>query len=996
MMYCTDVLLIFLIGILNSATSIKLPYRVPKSCGDNEFFQHSSLECISCGTNQKTGSDLLTCVCENGHKTSLNYGGPKLECSKCGLNEAVASDGWNCIKCANGLDKEKKTCKPCGNKGVAVDRSENGSFYSDKKQTCLACTADTSVLSSHRICRRCHQNVLELTKDSRNGVSCVCPEKIIKKDGSVVETSEADGICFQQKNLINDVANLYTIRYSNFLTIESFFFRQHLRAAQAMCILHQNYTACQLLGNLCVMYMYNEDNYEQSGTSRTDACKEFLLIVSQYTKLFVRNLKDWPSTMPWLYYKVESTVLALDKTDIFHKFQRRQELRFVIVSYFANGTFDAISEDASILQFCPTPQTLTSYAFQFSTPYQSKCQVKLGDFSKKHTTRFFDLYLRIDDQTMYPIPVLVDNIQLLGTNVNQLSDRHYWRLTKRFFLVDNISGKSSENSRPQIIQYAEQLELNIRLREDGLIYPPLLKVKYKAADVSNVLSDNDDVSVSFKMSYEMNIDNIFRDIQIAVGVLSVIGIMYASIRTFSYRKRDGVQVIDCTSIFIFLVYVCCALAIVFFLVLIGVSLQWLFFYKQQATVIRLLPVGAQEGIIKSLFIASFFMMGVYVLFLLYSQIDIDIFFIDWERPRTVNRVMDEEQNRSPQSVSIMRTLFVANEWREVQTTRKINPVLLIIILLFFMKVVGFENWSTTDPLNRLSVDPSKDYIGEINFTLRFGVISLLFVLIAVVLWILFSLIYERFIGDSIGDFIDFCSMSNISIFILTHKQFGYYLHGLSVHGRADTSLHELYEQFQREEENLCGKRGLEPNSELQVFEMAVTRRFREEYDKILNLMINRDAPNMRRDHPVPVARQNKANGSNLPARLESSVNAYHMMNRFLSAFIEHSIRDNNYIVKDKVFSEKLFKNELLTPFENSFFYNDEHRSFTSILMYGQEFTFLVFYLFLFIMVDWLSNWNCILAAVVVYFVDVIFVTARDYFGKRNLANKTMVNERFLI
>ena len=84
---------------------------------------------------------------------------------------------------------------------------------------------------------------------------------------------------------------------------------------------------------------------------------------------------------------------------------------------------------------------------------------------------------------MYPIPVLVDNIQLLGSKVNQNSNRNYWKLTRRFFLIDKVSGKSSSNAQPSIIQYAEQLELNIRLREDGLIYPPLLKVKYKVLEL---------------------------------------------------------------------------------------------------------------------------------------------------------------------------------------------------------------------------------------------------------------------------------------------------------------------------------------------------------------------------------------------------------------------------------------------------------------------------------------------------------------------------------
>ena len=92
-----------------------------------------------------------------------------------------------------------------------------------------------------------------------------------------------------------------------------------------------------------------------------------------------------------------------------------------------------------------------------------------------------------------------------------------------------------------------------------------------------------------------------------------------------------------------------------------------------------------------------------------------------------------------------------------------------------------------------------------NLSLRIAVILLLYFVIAIIQWIIFGFLYERFVGDAIGDFIDFCSLSNVSVFLMSHTQFGYYIHGRSVHGRSDTNLHELYEQFQREEDNLCGK-----------------------------------------------------------------------------------------------------------------------------------------------------------------------------------------------
>lgn len=78
------------------------------------------------------------------------------------------------------------------------------------------------------------------------------------------------------------------------------------------------------------------------------------------------------------------------------------------------------------------------------------------------------------------------------------------------------------------------------------------------------------------------------------------------------------------------------------------------------------------------------------------------------------------------------------------------------------------------------------------------------------------------------------------------------------------------------------------------------------------------------------------------------------------------------------------------------FYNDDSRAFSEVLLYGQEWSLLIFNLFLFMVIDWASNWNIILAAIITYFVDIAIVTIRDTMGKKNLADKTMVDERFLI
>ena len=59
----------------------------------------------------------------------------------------------------------------------------------------------------------------------------------------------------------------------------------------------------------------------------------------------------------------------------------------------------------------------------------------------------------------------------------------------------------------------------------------------------------------------------------------------------------------------------------------------------------------------------------------------------------------------------------------------------------------------------------------------------------------------------------------------------------------------MNEQLKREEEDLCGKRGLEPNTERQTFEMEVPFKFREQYDDVVRPLRQGDVQLQRRNIP---------------------------------------------------------------------------------------------------------------------------------------------------
>ena len=55
----------------------------------------------------------------------------------------------------------------------------------------------------------------------------------------------------------------------------------------------------------------------------------------------------------------------------------------------------------------------------------------------------------------------------------------------------------------------------------------------------------------------------------------------------------------------------------------------------------------------------------------------------------------------------------------------------------------------------------------------------------------------------------------------------------SVHGHADADLQGLYDQLQREQEDLCSRRGLVPGGDQQTFQILLPNTFRLHYDDLL-------------------------------------------------------------------------------------------------------------------------------------------------------------------
>ncbi|XP_054354901.2 meckelin isoform X4 [Pongo pygmaeus] len=777
------------------------------------------------------------------------------------------------------------------------------------------------------------------------------------------------------------------------MSLTSEWFAKYLQSSAAACWVYANLTSCQALGNMCVMNMNSYD------FATFDACRLFQFIFENTAGLStVHSILFWRQNLPWLFYgdQLGLAPQVLSSTSLPTNFSFKGEnqntkLKFVAASYDIRGNFLKWQTlEGGVLQLCPDTETRLNAAYSFGTTYQQNCEIPISkiliDFP---TPIFYDVYLEYTDENQHQhilaVPVLNLNLQHNKIFVNQDSNSGKWLLTRRIFLVDAVSGRENDlGSQPRVIRVATQISLSVHLVPNtinGNIYPPLITIAYSDIDIKDANSQS--VKVSFSVTYEMDHGEAHVQTDIALGVLGGLAVLASLLKTAGWKRRIGSPMIDLQTVMKFLVYYAGDLANVFFIITVGTGLYWLIFFKAQKSVSVLLPMPVQEERFVTYVGCAFALKALQFLHKLISQITIDIFFIDWERPKgkVLKAVEGEGGVRSATvPVSIWRTYFIANEWNEIQTVRKINSLFQVLTVLFFLEVVGFKNLALMDSSSSLSRSPPS-YIAPYSRILRYAVSAALWLAIGIIQVMFFAVFYERFIEDKIRQFVDLCSMSNISVFLLSHKCFGYYIHGRSVHGHADTNMEEMNMNLKREAENLCSQRGLVPNTDGQTFEIAISNQMRQHYDRIHETLIRKNGP----------ARLLSSSASTF----EQSIKAYHMMNKFLGSFIDHVHKEMDYFIKDKLLLERILGMEFMEPMEKSIFYNDEGYSFSSVLYYGNEATLLIFDLLFFCVVD-LACQNFILASFLTYLQQEIFRYIRNTVGQKNLASKTLVDQRFLI
>ncbi|CAF4190136.1 unnamed protein product, partial [Rotaria sordida] len=130
--------------------------------------------------------------------------------------------------------------------------------------------------------------------------------------------------------------------------------------------------------------------------------------------------------------------------------------------------------------------------------------------------------------------------------------------------------------------------------------------------------------------------------------------------------------------------------------------------------------------------------------------------------------------------------------------------------------------------------------------------------------------------------------------------------------------------------------------------------------------------------------------------------SYQDLNIFLCGFIDHSLPSHEYVIRNRFFLEKILNYEFRAPPKSNFegqidnlLFVDNEKNFTNIFFYGEESTLFIWNIITFLFIDILAR-NYVLAAIITYIVNSIFVGIRDSFGRKNLSKKTLIPKNFLI
>ncbi|KAK2576307.1 hypothetical protein KPH14_005671 [Odynerus spinipes] len=956
----------------------------PSLCKNDEYFDTRFFSCFKCNVLEslEPSTDRLRCVCNKFSKTiAFKNGNPV--CKKCGYNETLTIDGRDCIACKNNI------CK-CSSNEIQMERSWNGSLLDSVK--CLPCPKNTYPSPKDSKCLPCNN------LDHRVRTNCACPmESHIR----------IQGYCLNKDDLPDwpDLKSTYTIKFQS-ENVDSYYLRTELQAAMYFCK-KKDKLACEHLSHMCVLTLY----------ASSIQCTLFM----QTHMAPIKLLYNKDETLTILNAKNISQMYSLGKDD------DNNTLNFTMAIFSLEGKLREIDHPSMPCHFLKN--------VRFGVNLDKECIVTVNDLLNMKV-EFLQLYLTFKEGNKalsHAVPIYIKKGYESDYDILET------QLVRKFFLVDNISGIKAlpnfltgtflKRSNLSVLRYMKSFTVLVNVQSGkarGKIYPPLAIIEYGELTEQQI-SRNAEVKINYKITFALKENHINSNIQIFIGILSSIAVINSALKTWTYCKRNYNCISSTTILFWFLVYAIGQTipyillpdtsneSIIQIFTIIGFSLKiidivgflyrhwdiYIFFidWEQPKTIHHSLKYDSPHTSFRKLYAniltddnvensrtpseiiaakrkrKSRKTRGENTPNQISVPTESEELQVTYSIPNTLMQIKDSAQNLS---VSIWRTYFVANEWLKLQTKRRINILLQIVGTLIILEVIGVKYWSLAVPEITFNNHPDV----RINFSLQYAVCAVVYITIYFMQYLTSILFYERFIRNQMQQFVDLCSIVNISVFILEYSYYGFYIHGRSVHGFSDTDLFTLINNLKSEENQLCAHRGLVPGTTEQNFVISITQTFRRTYERFYtgqSLKTNR------------FLKKNIYSSMNWSQICDTRIK----LNQFLCQFLDHYFKDEDYIIKEQNIIEKLCDILYTDTNQTSVFYIDNNYSFNRVMPYGNEGLIGTFEITIFLFALTLYD-NYVLASTITFILSHLFIMIIKYSGRKNLSSKTLLDERFLI
>lgn len=498
--------------------SAAIPYRSANSCNPQQYFNSITLSCINCPSGQIPNVKRDACQCELGSR--ITGWSSALQCAPCTGGLAVSQDNWNCVSCRSATnatlrpDTETGQCPPCEiNQITELDVNSGANQVLVEK--CVNCPEGTQPNKDKSKCEACTTSACFC---QANPTICTAPQ--------------------------SNSSRLGVITLENNQLFRSNYILENLAFAEAQCRSGES-KECQHLANMCVLQNFD--------TSADGACAmlESILRTTINGQIMVPTL---------FYYNTEAPIELSRENAIEATFNVELEnpntyLDIISIMYFLNGSFIGLQEIGDgLLQLCPTERKALDGTYLFGREYRQECLLKLSDVVERitmkrkynlgeQTTVFHELYLRYIDnnnqQMMYPIPVINENIRQSNQFVNRLDTDNRWMLTRRFYLLDS-QPEATSSGRGILTRVPSHVSIHIQaqLSRDGRIFPPYLRIKHSEfhalANETIIKRNSQTFTSTFQINYSIDSRRHDKTIEVLMAVFCSTSVLWGALRAYAW------------------------------------------------------------------------------------------------------------------------------------------------------------------------------------------------------------------------------------------------------------------------------------------------------------------------------------------------------------------------------------------------------------------------------------------------------------------------------